>query len=211
MTDPERPRIVDRAMVAMPDARDIYISRTNGYVAAGRDGLMIVDLETPTEPKLALQYTDDGKLNDATAVKIGMTNSCLYAYVGDGHNGLKVLQLTSADERDDTPDYMGFSPMPKPREIAHLHTEEPCIAISEGLDRDRAVDESGHQLAVFGRKGARPLNYEEQRSLYLKPDGNGSLILWTVDDEPAVAPLETAKKAEAPAEQPAEGGRRRRR
>src|SRR5438552_734247 len=102
-------------------------------VAAGRDGLMIIDLERPEAPTLALQYNDDGKLNDATAVKIGMTNSCLYAYVADGRNGLKVLQLTSADERDDTPDYMGFSPMPKPREIAHFHTQEPCIDIRKGL------------------------------------------------------------------------------
>src|SRR5947199_10722570 len=108
---------------------------------------------------------------------------------------------------------MGYSPMPKPREIAHFETEEPCIAIGEGLDRDRAVDESGHQLSVFGRKGARPLNYEEQRSLYLKPDGQGNLMLWTVDDEPAAAPLAPpAKKEETPAEAPAEsgGGRRRR-
>ena len=44
------------------------------------------------------KFDADGKLNDATAVKVGMTNSCLYAYVADGRNGLKVLQLTSADE-----------------------------------------------------------------------------------------------------------------
>jgi hypothetical protein len=212
VTDPERPHIVPNATVPIADARDIYISRTYGYVAAGRDGLQIIDLEKPDAPKLAMTYDDEGKMNDATAVKVGMTNSCLYAYVADGHNGLKVLQLTSADERDGTPGYMGFSPMPNPREIAHYHTHEPAIALSEGLDRDRAVDESGQQLSVFGRKGARPLNYEEQRSLYLKPDGNGNLLLWTVDDEPANAPLAAPKKEEAPAETPAEtgGGRRRR-
>jgi hypothetical protein len=213
VTDPERPHIVPNAFVAIPDARDIYISRTLGYVAAGRDGLMIVDLEKPETPNPLMTYNDDGKMNDTTAVKIGMTNSCLYAYVADGRNGLKVLQLTIADERDDTPTYMGFSPLPKPREIAHHETHKPCICISEGLDRDRAVDESGNQLSVFGRKGARPLNYDEQRALYLRPDGNGNMVLWTVDDEPANPPLESAVKKEAPAEQPAEsgGGRRRRR
>jgi hypothetical protein len=212
VTDPERPHIVPNAAVPISDARDIYLSRTYGYVAAGHDGLDIIDLERPESPTLALQYNADGQMNDATAIKIGMTNSCLYAYVGDGHNGLKVLQLTSADERDDTPTYMGFSPMPKPRLIAHFHTHEPVIAISEGLDRDRAVDESGHQLSVFGRKGARPLNYDEQRSLYLRPDGNGNMLLWTVDDEPATAPLGEVKK-ETPVEAPpAETpGRRRRR
>ena len=214
VTDPERPHVVPDAVVPLSDARDVYLCRTYAYVADGHDGLAIADIETPTAPKLALQYNDDGRLNDTTAVKTGITNSCMYAYVGDGHNGMKVLQLTSADERDDTPDYMGFSPMPKPREIAHFHTEEPCVAISEGLDRDRAVDESGHQLSVFGRKGARPFNYDEQRALYLRPDGNGNLVLWTVTDEPSTPALEPpAPKEETPAEQPADtgGGRRRRR
>ena len=213
VTDPERPHVVPNAMVAIADARDIYLCRTYAYVAGGKDGLMLVDIEKPEAPTLALAFNDEGHMNDTSAVKTGITNSCLYAYVGDGHHGLKVLQLTSADERDDTPDYMGYSPMPKPRVIAHFPTEEPCIAISEGLDRDRAVDESGHQLSVFGRKGARPLNYDEQRALYLRPDGNGNLVLWTVDDEPTIAPIEPAVKKEeaAPAEQPAEGGRRRRR
>jgi hypothetical protein len=40
--------------------------------------------------------------------------------------------------------------------------------VSAGIDRDRAVDESGNQIAVFGRRGARPLNAEEQRRLYVR-------------------------------------------
>ncbi len=32
--------------------------------------------------------------------------------------------------------------------------------------------------AVFGRVGARPLNYEEQRKLWQRPDGR----VWTVED-----------------------------
>ena len=36
------------------------------------------------------------------------------------------------------------------------------------MDRDRAVDESGNQIGVFGRRGARPLNGEEQRRMYLR-------------------------------------------
>ena len=54
------------------------------------------------------------------------------------------------------------------------------LAVSKGVDRDRAVDESGNQIGVFGRIGARPLNLEEQRKLYLR---NGQL--WTVSDDPA--------------------------
>jgi hypothetical protein len=47
-------------------------------------------------------------------------------------------------------------------------TKGPALALSKGLDRDRAVDESGNQLAVFGRRGARPFNLEEMRKLYLR-------------------------------------------
>ena len=33
---------------------------------------------------------------------------------------------------------------------------------------DRAVDESGNQISVFGRRGARPLNLAESQALYLR-------------------------------------------
>jgi hypothetical protein len=52
------------------------------------------------------------------------------------------------------------------------------VALSRGVERDRAVDETGHQIAVFGRRGARPLNREEQARLYLR-DGK----LFTVSDK----------------------------
>jgi len=63
--------------------------------------------------------------------------------------------------------------------IASAHTKGPALGISKGIDRDRAVDESGNQLAVFGRRGARPLNLAETQGLYLR---NGQL--YTVMDEP---------------------------
>ncbi len=40
------------------------------------------------------------------------------------------------------------------------------------------MDETGHQIAVFGRIGSRPFNLEEMQRLYLN-DGK----LWTVSDE----------------------------
>ena len=54
------------------------------------------------------------------------------------------------------------------------------MQVSEGYRRDRGVDESGNQIAVFGRRGARPFNFEEMRRLYLI---NGKLF--TVTDQPA--------------------------
>jgi hypothetical protein len=52
--------------------------------------------------------------------------------------------------------------------------------LSRGLERDRAVDESGNQIAVFGRIGSRPFNLDEMRKLYLRPDGKP----WAVDTHP---------------------------
>jgi hypothetical protein len=77
------------------------------------------------------------------------------------------------------PTFAGFSPRPAPKLISTFKTTGPAIAISEGLDRDRAVDESGNQLAVFGRRGARPFNLKEMQQMYLL-DGK----LFTVTDNP---------------------------
>jgi hypothetical protein len=191
VTEPAQPRSTGAPpVIPMSDARDIYLSRTYAYVAAGPQGLAIIDIERPTEPKLVETYTADGKLNDATAVRIGMTNASLFAYVANGRHGLAVLQLTSPD---DNPTFGGFSPTPRPRLIATHKTHGRAIAISEGLDRDRAVDEAGNQLAVFGRLGSRPFNRDEQRRLFLK---NGQV--YTVSDTPTTEPLRPAGTAPPP-------------
>jgi hypothetical protein len=184
VTDVNNPTPVSGADLQIADPRDIYITRTYAYIAGGKNGLHIIDVERPETPKLVQTYNADGKLNDTTAVRIGMTNSSMFAYVADGRNGLYVLQLTSPD---DNPTYMGFSPRPEPRVVAHHKTRGPALAISEGIDRDRAVDEAGHQLSVFGRKGARPFNKQEQERLYLKNNQ-----LYTVTNIPQGEPLKPA-------------------
>ena len=68
--------------------------------------------------------------------------------------------------------------------MATYATHGPAVALSRGLDRDRAVDETGNQIGVFGRGGARPLNGEEQRRMYLR-DGK----LFTVTDAPPGRPV----------------------
>jgi len=174
LTDPDKPHPVSGAVVPFEDAHNVYLVRTYAYVAAGKQGLAIVDIENPEKPKLDQMYIANGEINDVWDVKVGMTNVSLFAYLADGHNGLRVLQLTSPEK---TAGNFGFSPHPSPELIATFHTHEPAVAISEGLDRDRAVDESGNQLSVFGRRGARPFNLQEMHEMYLR-DGK----LWTVPD-----------------------------
>jgi hypothetical protein len=83
-----------------------------------------------------------------------------------------------------TSKFAGFSPKPVPKVIATFRTHGPALALSRGIDRDRAVDETGNQLAVFGRRGSRPLNRTEMQKLYLR-DGE----LYTVTDDPQNAPV----------------------
>ena len=172
----DHPRLVPNALVKLEDARNIYVGRTYAYVAGGKQGLAIVDVERPEQPKLDQVYSDGGKINDARDVKIGMVDGSAFAFVADGANGMRVLQILSPE---DSPNAYGFSPRPTPKLIATYRTAGPALMISKGIDRDRAVDESGNQLAVFGRRGARPLNREEAERLYLR---NGNL--YTVTNAP---------------------------
>lgn len=174
-TDLRRPFVV--SVVPLRDARNVYVARTYAYVAAGRDGVVILDVENPEAPKLEQVFTADGQLNDVHDIKLGMTYTSAFAYVADGKNGFRVIQLTSAE----TPGYAGFSPRPYPQLIAtyKLPRGAEALCVSKGVDRDRAVDECGNQIAVFGRIGARPLNLDEQQRLYLREG-----MIWRVSDDP---------------------------
>jgi hypothetical protein len=171
------PVALPQATVPLADARRLYVARTYAYVAAKRDGLVILDVRQPEKPKVYQQVTFEGRLNDAEDVIVGTTNASLFAYVADGVNGLKVIQLTSPSSQ---PNFYGFSPRPQPELIAWAKTPSPALAMSKGLDRDRAVDETGGQIAVFGRIGARPFTREEMERLFLTRSG----VPWKVRNEP---------------------------
>ena len=176
VTHPDKPLLLDGAVVRMNDAQRIYVARSYAYVAAGAQGLAIVDVWQPPAPRLVEFHDAGGTMRDVRDVVVGSTNASLFAYVADGVAGIKVLQLTSPESQ---PNFYGFSPQPKPELIAYYPTASAALALSKGLDRDRGVDETGGQIAVFGRRGARPLNREEMQRLYLDAEGNP----WHVQDE----------------------------
>jgi hypothetical protein len=181
VTDLAHPRVVAGAFVKVDDARNVTASRTYAYVAAGKNGIALLNVTRPEQPRLEQMFTAGGKLNDVNDVKIGAVAGSIFAYVADGRNGLRILQLISPEG---SPESYGFSPRVTPKLIATYRTAGPALAISRGIDRDRAVDESGNQLAVFGRRGARPFNREEAEKLYLR-DGKP----YTVTDAPPGPPL----------------------
>jgi hypothetical protein len=125
--------------------------------------------------KLVQLFDHRGSIDDCNDVKIGITHASLFAYLADGRNGLRVVQLTdpATDDRN-----FGFSPEPYPHVIATFPTKGRALSLSRGLDRDRAVDESGNQIAVFNRVGARPFTFAEMARLYRLPSGE----LFTVVD-----------------------------
>lgn len=95
-----------------------------------------------------------------------------------------MVELTSPQT---VPGNLGYSPTPAPRLVANFPTKGRAIKVSEGYRRDRGVDESGNQIGVFGRRGARPFNREELERMYLI---NGQLF--TVKDDPQDSPRPTS-------------------
>jgi hypothetical protein len=176
VTDLSRP--VPKAQLRMEDAHNIYLARTYAYVAAGKHGLVILNIENPEKFRVDQVYNAGGHINDLHDVKLGITYVSEFAYLADGKNGVRVVQLTSPE----TPGNHGFSPRPTPKLIATYKIPDGGHAYSIGraLDRDRAIDESGNPIAVFGRVGARALNLEEQQRMYLRPSGRP----WFVVDDP---------------------------
>ncbi len=164
--------------VPLHEAHSIYLARTYAYVAAGSQGLAILDITLPSAAYIDQIYNAHGEINDAHDVKLGITNVSQFAYIADGKNGLRVVQLTSPEVHGND----GFSPRPDPILIAtrKLPKDGHALCISRGVDRDRAVDESGNQIAVFGRVGARPLNQSEVQRMHRRPDGS----VYQVSDDP---------------------------
>ena len=164
------------ALLPLHDARRVYVARTYAYIAGGADGLVIADVQNPEKPMVIERFTGEGKLKGVNDVVVGSTNASLFAYVADD-SGLHVLQLTAPDSQ---PKFYGFSPDPKPQWIATWPSSTPLLALSKGLDRDRAVDETGFQIAIFGRIGSRPFLRSEMENLFLRKDGTP----WFVQDNP---------------------------
>ncbi|MFZ0923164.1 MAG: hypothetical protein WA020_08870, partial [Candidatus Acidiferrales bacterium] len=192
VTDLAHPRVAPGATVPLSDARNIYVARTYAYVAAGRQGMAVINVTKPEQPVMDQIFNAGGAMNDVNDVKLGATAASIFAYVADGRNGMRVVQLVAPE---DNPKFEGFSPRPILKLVASYRTAGPALAISKGIDRDRAVDESGNQIAVFGRRGARPFNLEEMQRMFLR-DGK----LYTVTDEPPGKPRTGSTSVAARAE-----------
>ncbi len=169
LADPDHPAPIPGARVPLVDAHRLYLARTYCYVADGRDGLAIVDVERPEHPRVEQMYTAEGRLDDVQDVKVGSVSQSMFALVADGRNGFRVVQMISPEN---VPENAGFSPKPNPILIATYPTEGACC-VGRGLDRDRVVDETGAQTVVFGRRGSRPFSLNEMLPFLRHGDVDG--------------------------------------
>ncbi|HEX4737430.1 MAG TPA: hypothetical protein VH331_07705 [Allosphingosinicella sp.] len=180
VTHMDQPKPIPAATIRLADARKLYVARTYAYVAGKQEGLVIVNVANPERPIVYRKEIFGGRMNDVEDVVVASTNASLFAYVADGRNGMKVIQLTSPETQ---PNFYGFSPPPIPELIAWAKTPHPALAMAKGLDRDRAVDETGGQIAVFGRIGSRPFTRAEMERLFLNRRG----APWKVTDSGTMA------------------------
>lgn len=173
ITNPSKPTLVPESYIRLTDARDVYPMRHYAYVAGGKDGLVIIDIEKIEQPTALGKYIANGAINDATAITTGTVNASTFAFIADGRNGLQVVRLLGPE----VPGHLGFSPKPEPELIATYRTKGPAVAIAEGMTRDRPNDESGNQIGVGGRLGSHPLTGENLKKLTQR-DGK----IYTVKD-----------------------------
>src|SRR5439155_9131883 len=113
----------------LANARKLYVARTYAYVAAKAQGLAIIDITNPEAPRVERMETFGARMTDAEDVIVASTNASLFAYVADGRNGMKVIQLTSPQNQ---PNFYGFSPAPRPELIAWARTPHPALALAKG-------------------------------------------------------------------------------
>ena len=116
---------------------------------------------------------------------VGSTNASLFAYVADGKNGLKVLQLTSPESQ---PNFYGFSPEPKPQLIAgQADARAGAGAVQGPRPRPRGRRDRRPDRGVRPPRLA-PVHPEEMAKLYLDPNGNPWFVTDRVDERRAAAP-----------------------
>ena len=109
---------------------------------------MILDITKAEGQKLAMIYNADRCINDAHDVKLGITYNSQFAAVADGRTDfgwsvdLPDTRETMASARGRRPSWWRRFKIP---------FNGHALAISKGLDRDRAVDEVEIKIRVFRR------------------------------------------------------------
>lgn len=172
-------RPAPRALLPLSDAHRMALARNHAYVAAGRTGLAILDIENPEHFRIEQVFNAGGQINDLRDVKIVIERGSEFAYLADGKNGLRVVHLQPLDSPGGlVPRLVATHPLPAGGDAQ---------VIGWAIDRDRIIDANGYQSGVIGIN-PHPLSLEEQRRAFERHDQP-----WYVHDDPRVVLGENGK------------------
>jgi hypothetical protein len=182
--------LVSRALSAAgADARGVALFGSRLLVADGRNGLRVVDVAVPADPRLeqtTLEVAGQPPIDQASAVVVASLPVRAFALVADGSHGLRAVNLTpSSDQKTlfsaadrDRDAFRGFRLSPERndpmtpfdpknalREVITYPTGAPVHAVARGLSLDSLTDMSGRRWRDNWLIGSTSLSAELQRRM----------------------------------------------
>ena len=170
LTDPDHPAPIPGARVPLADAHKLYLARTYCYVADGKDGLAIIDIERPDHPHVAEMYDRRGSAGRRAGREDRLGQP---VDVRPGRRRQERLPRRPDDLARERARERRVQPEARTPILIATYPVEGATAIGRGLDRDRVVDETGAQTVVFGRRGSRPFNLNEMLPFLRHGDVDG--------------------------------------
>ena len=163
------------------DSRGVALYGTRLLVADGKNGLRIIDVAVPADPRLeeTILLGGGAPIDEATSVVVATVPTRSYALIADGSHGLRAVNITSSrDIREQLaaavadPDALrGFrlsferwDPMtprdPKnvDRQILTFPTNGDARVVARGLSLDMLADKSGRRVRDSWQLGATTLD-----------------------------------------------------
>jgi hypothetical protein len=182
--------LVGRALAAAgSDARGVALWGSRLLVADGRNGLRVVDVAVPADPRLEETIHDvpgQPAIDQASSVVVATVPVRSYALVADGTNGVRAVNLTPAVDQKksfaaadvDRDAFRGFrlssernDPMTPfdaknvLREVVTYPAGAPVRAIARGLSLDTLTDVAGRRWRDNWLLGSTALSAELQRRM----------------------------------------------
>jgi hypothetical protein len=182
--------LVGRALAdAGADARGLALFGSRLLVADGKNGLRVVDVAVPADPRLEQTIqavAGQPPIDQASAVVVASLPVRAFALVADGDHGLRAVNLTPstdqktlfADADRDREAFRGFRLSPERndpmtpfdpknalREVVTYPTGAPVFAVARGLSLDSLTDVGGRRWRDNWLIGSDSLSAELQRRM----------------------------------------------
>jgi len=152
------------------DTRGIAVYGSKLLVADGKNGLRILDMAVPEDPRLEQTIRDvagQAPIDQATYVVVATETVRTYAVIADGAHGIRAVNITPSQDirtlikasQDDPDKFRGFRLSPErwdpltpydakntTPKVFTFATNGNAVALAKGLCFDNIADKSGRQL-----------------------------------------------------------------